>query len=208
MSTNSLWRPTSRRVTAALLTALAPLAACGVALGGLTAWVRAGNAGSPPHIAVTPGRVLMPYGESRDTAAYFELSNSGGSSDQLVAVTSRSAVGEVSLSRHRMAGRGAAYRGPLASVEVPAGGDLAMGPSGVGVTLRAGAGWRAGDVVPFTLRFRLSGPVETVAVVVRPGERLRSAAPANPPGSRELTAPRLRLLSGSQDEQVDQEEVG
>ncbi|MFR9789996.1 hypothetical protein ACL07V_15200 [Streptomyces sp. MB22_4] len=57
------------------------------------------------------------------------------------------------------------------AVTVPAGGALSMSPHRVDVTLRAGAGWRTGYLVPFTLHFERGAPVEAIAAVVRPGDR-------------------------------------
>ncbi|MCS0603147.1 copper chaperone PCu(A)C [Streptomyces sp. LP11] len=170
MSTESSWRPTRRRLTGALLAALAPATACAVALAGLTAWVAAGNAGRPARIAVASGRVLLPYGDTTETAAFFRVTNTGGADDRLLGVTSPGTGGGLALSRHRMSGPTAAFREEVASVTVPAGGAVAMSPGGTAVTLRARPGWRAGDRVPFTLRFAHSGPVRVSAVVVRPGE--------------------------------------
>ncbi|MFI6007809.1 copper chaperone PCu(A)C [Streptomyces sp. NPDC051243] len=164
------WGPSRRRVTDGLLAALAPIAACGVALGGLTAWVNSGGAGSPARIAVTDGRVFLPYGDVRDTAAFFRITNTGGADDRLLKVTSSAVGGETALSRHRMTSGHMAYAQTVDSARVPAGDGLAMSPFGLDVTLRANAGWRPGDVVPFTLHFEHGGRVEASAVVVRPGE--------------------------------------
>lgn len=162
------WRPTRRRLTDTLLAAVAPVAVCSVALTGLTAWVGAGKAGSPARIAVSNSRVYLPYGTNTDTAAFFDISNLGGADDRLVGVTSSATSGEITLSRHRMADGAIAYKTDVASVVVPAGRELAMSPDGLDVTLRAKAGWQAGDLLPFTLRFERGGSVQTIAVVVRP----------------------------------------
>ncbi|MFD8045929.1 copper chaperone PCu(A)C [Streptomyces sp. WAC 05379] len=164
------WRPTRRRITDGLLAALAPIAACGVALGGLTTWVGAGNAGSPARITVTDGRVFLPYGDVRDTAAFFRIANSGGSDDRLLKVTSSAVRGEATLSRHRMAGDNAATARTVESAGVPADGSLTMSPFGLDVTLRADPEWVAGTYVPFTLHFEQGGRIEVQAKVVRPGE--------------------------------------
>ncbi|WP_030347508.1 copper chaperone PCu(A)C [Streptomyces sp. NRRL S-1022] len=169
MTEQKLWRPSRGRLTDTLLAALAPVAACSLALGGLTTWAGAGKAGSPPRITVSNGRVLLPYGDSTDTAALFDIANVGGADDRLVNVTSTATNGRITLSGHRMLGGRAAYKLDVTSVGVPAGGVLSMSPRGVDVTLRAGAGWRAGGLVPFTLHFEHSAPVETTAVVIRPG---------------------------------------
>lgn len=150
------WRPTRARLRDTFLAALAPVAVCAVALGGLTSWAAAGRAGSPARVAVVSGRVFLPADGGADTSAYFRITNSGGSDDRLLAVTSTAV--------------GAAYRADVDSAVVPAGGELAMSPSGLGVALPARAGWRAGDLVRFTLRFEHGGPVTSVAVVIRPGD--------------------------------------
>ncbi|WP_210576952.1 copper chaperone PCu(A)C [Streptomyces sp. GESEQ-4] len=163
------WHPTRRRLTETLLAALVPVAACSVALAGLTVWVSAGKAGAPPRVGVSDARVFLPYGDTTDTAAFFDISNSGGADDRLVRVTSTDVRGEITLSRHRMTGSGAAYAEDVESAAVPAGGELSMSPQSIDATLRAGADWRTGDLVAFTLHFRHSDPVHVPAVVVRPG---------------------------------------
>ncbi|MEU2264535.1 copper chaperone PCu(A)C [Streptomyces sp. NPDC019645] len=155
-----------RGLTDVLPAVLAPLAACAVALGGLTTWVGTGSAGTPPRIDVVPGRVLLPYGADRDTAAYFEVANSGGSADRLTGATSPSARGEITLTRHRGTDAGAAYRDTISSAAVPAGSALSMSPHGVSLAFRPEGRWRAGDIVPMTLHFEHGGQVRTVAVVV------------------------------------------
>ncbi|MER6010642.1 copper chaperone PCu(A)C [Streptomyces bluensis] len=165
------WRPTRRRLTDTLGAVLAPVVACGLALTGLTWWAVTGNAGSPARIDVSPGWVFLPYGDSRDTAAFFTVSNVGGADDRLVKVTSSAIDGEITLSRHRMAKGAAAYRGEVESATVPAGGKLAMSPSGLDLTLRAEATWEEGDIIPFTLHFERGGRIKTVAAVTRPSDR-------------------------------------
>ncbi|MFJ5631460.1 copper chaperone PCu(A)C [Streptomyces goshikiensis] len=163
-------RPARRRVGEALSAAIAPLAACSVALAALTVWTASGAAGSPPRIAAGNGRVFLPYGNSRDTAAFFEVTNIGGGEDRLTKVTSPSdSVGRTMLSRHESSGRGADTMRMTESVRVPAGATLAMSPFDVSVMTRMNSRWRAGEVVPFVLHFRHSAPVEVLAVVVRPG---------------------------------------
>ncbi|MGW0898799.1 copper chaperone PCu(A)C [Streptomyces goshikiensis] len=164
------WRPTRRRLGEALRAAITPLAACSVALAALTAWTASGAAGGPPRIAAGNGRVFLPYGDSRDTAAFFDVSNIGGGEDRLTEVTSPSdAVGKTGLSRHESSGRGADTMRMTGSVRVPAGATLAMSPFGVSVMTRMNSRWHTGEVVPFVLHFRHSAPVEVMAVVVRPG---------------------------------------
>ncbi|MFD7370194.1 copper chaperone PCu(A)C [Streptomyces mirabilis] len=170
MTGQLVWHPTRRRLTDTLLAALAPVAVCGLALGGLSTWTAYGNAGSPARIAVTGGRVYLPYGDAPDTAAFFRITNNGGSADRLLKVTSRAVDGVGTLSRHRMTGTRSASAQTVASVAVPAGGTLAMSPYGLDVTVPAKAGRQAGDLVSFTLHFERGGAVKTLAVVVRPGQ--------------------------------------
>ncbi|WKD36813.1 copper chaperone PCu(A)C [Streptomyces xanthophaeus] len=161
--------PTGRSVHEGLRAAVAPVAACALALAGLTAWASSGAAGSPPQIAAGNGRVLLPQGSSRDTAAFFDITNIGGADDQLTEVTSPG-VEETLLSRRENSGLGADLLRPVGPVRVAAGDTVAMSPSGLSVTTRTKpVRWQAGDMVPFVLHFRYSAPVEVVAVVVRPG---------------------------------------
>ncbi|MFD7279760.1 copper chaperone PCu(A)C [Streptomyces sp. NPDC059862] len=163
------WRPTRRRLADTLRAAVAPVAACGIALGALTAWTAAGNAGSGPRIEVSGGRVFLPNSESGDTAAFFRITNSGGMGDRLTKVTSSDTLGEEgTLSRHNMTGDAAATGKAVDSVIIPAGERLDMSPYGLDITVRAKADWRTGDLVRFTLHFEDSGRIETQAVVVLP----------------------------------------
>ncbi|MET9352927.1 copper chaperone PCu(A)C [Streptomyces sp. NPDC006617] len=166
---NGLWRRLSRRrLTDTALAALAPVVACGVALGGLTTWTGAGGAGSPTvRINVSYGRFFLPFGETTETSAYFDITNTGDTDDRLVAVAYSG--GEAGLSRHFMTPSGAASKESLESVDVSAGDSLSMSPHGVDVILTARPGWRPGDLVRFTLRFERRGSVDALAVVTPPG---------------------------------------
>ncbi|MFF7449734.1 MULTISPECIES: copper chaperone PCu(A)C [unclassified Streptomyces] len=170
MTDQNLWRPTRRRLTDTLLAALAPIAACGLALGGLSVWTAYGHAGSPARITVTEGRVFLPTGGSSVTAAFFRITNSGGSQDRLLRVTSAEVGGAGTLSRHRMVTANTASRQTVTSVPVPAGDSLAMSPSGLDVIVPVDRKWQAGDLIAFTLHFERSGPIHDLAVVVRPGQ--------------------------------------
>ncbi|MEU9992602.1 copper chaperone PCu(A)C [Streptomyces sp. NPDC048045] len=159
-----------RRPTDTLLAALVPVAASSLALAGLTTWAGTGNAGSPARIRVTEGRVLLPVAGASQTAAFFRITNEGGSADRLVDVTSPDAPGGIRLSRHHMSTAATAYRSSVDSIGIQAGKSVAMSPYGVDLTVTAPAGaWRPGDLVSFTLTFSRSGRVELPAVVVRPG---------------------------------------
>ncbi|MFJ6483612.1 MULTISPECIES: copper chaperone PCu(A)C [unclassified Streptomyces] len=161
--------PIDRRVREGLRAAIVPVVACALALAGLTAWTSTGAAGSPPQIAAGNGRVLLPDGSGRDTAAFFDITNIGGADDQLIEVTS-SGVEKTLLSRRESSGLGPDLVRTAAPVRVPAGGTVTMSPLDLSITTRAKeTRWEAGDMVPFVLHFRYSAPVEVVAVVVRPG---------------------------------------
>ncbi|WP_019072987.1 copper chaperone PCu(A)C [Streptomyces hokutonensis] len=159
-----------RKLRDAALAALVPVAACSVALAGLTAWTGTGKAGTPARIRVTEGRLLLPSAGAEETAAFFRVANEGGSADRLIRVTSPRAPGGIALSRHRMTEGNGAYSTAVDSVDIPAGESLAMSPTGVDLTVSSASGkWRSGDLVPFTLEFRRSGRITVLAVVVRPG---------------------------------------
>ncbi|WP_367123336.1 copper chaperone PCu(A)C [Streptomyces phytohabitans] len=164
------WAPTRARLRDGARAAAVPLAAWLLALGGLGAWAATGHAGSPARLTVTGARMYVPGPGVPETAAFFRVTNSGGARDRLLAVTSTAVDGDVSLSRHRMTERGAAYRDEATSLPVPAGGTLDMSPLTADVTVPASPRWRVGDRVPFTLRFEYGGRVDVVAEVVRPGD--------------------------------------
>ncbi|MGW1364983.1 copper chaperone PCu(A)C [Streptomyces chartreusis] len=165
------WRPTRRRLADALLTTFAPVAACGVALGGLSVWTAYGNAGSPAHIGVADGTLFLPMGDTPVTAAFFRITNSGGSADRLLKVTTAEAgEGTLTLSRHVMGAGNSASDRTVASVPIPAGDSLTMSPGTFDVIVPAKKGWQTGGLVWFTLHFEQSGTVEYPAVIVRPGQ--------------------------------------
>ncbi|MFF4351445.1 copper chaperone PCu(A)C [Streptomyces sp. NPDC001530] len=168
MTEPAVWRPSRRRLTDALLTALAPVAACALALGGLAVWTASGAAGTPARIKVTSGRVFLPFGESEESAAFFRISNSGDADDVLTRVTSTAADGAM-LGRNTTTDGNTGSMRAVDSATVPAGGTLAMSPQDLDVMVTVRGTWRAGDLVPFVLHFRHSGRVKTLAVVVRPG---------------------------------------
>ncbi|MFB7913521.1 copper chaperone PCu(A)C [Streptomyces sp. NPDC056061] len=159
------------RLRAPLAAAGVPVLACVLALCGLGTWTAIGRAGSPPHVAVTEAYVYQPLGSTPETAAFFTVTNDGGSADRLVEITSPGTAVPPALSEHRMTSFGSAYRQPVDSATVPAGDGLTMDPHGIDVTVRPKGTWRPGDEVSFTLRFAHGKPLEVRAVVVRPGTR-------------------------------------
>ncbi|MER8029979.1 copper chaperone PCu(A)C [Streptomyces bauhiniae] len=163
------WLPTRQRLADTLLAAVAPVSACVLALGGLSAWTAAGNAGSPPRIGVTHARLYLPTGGTPQTAAFFRIDNTGDADDELVKVTSPAVPAGIALSRHHMVSGRAAYRETVPRLPVPAGGRLDMSPLTADVTVPVTGQWRDGDLVPFTLHFEHSAAVPALAVVVRSG---------------------------------------
>ncbi|MDF4248805.1 copper chaperone PCu(A)C [Streptomyces sp. WMMB303] len=148
-----------------------PVLACGLSLAGLGAWTAAGNAGSPPRLAVAEGHVYQRLGNTPETAAFFTITNTGGSPDRLLAVSSPRTKVPPALSRHRMTRSGAAYRWPVEDVVIPAEEGLTMDPHGTDVTVRPDGDWRLGRRIPFTLHFERGGPLTVLATVIRPGDR-------------------------------------
>ncbi|OKI04970.1 hypothetical protein A6A06_09810 [Streptomyces sp. CB02923] len=165
-ATDSTHTPSAAR--AALRSAAVPLLAGVLTLGCLTAWTATGNAGTPPRLRVTDGRILT-ASNTEVTAAFFTISNTGTTPDELTGVTGpaglRAMVGrdvEVAEGAHRMEMAGA--------VTVPARGELRMAPTGVDVMVSPPPRLAPGDRLTFTLHFRDSGPVTVEAVAVRPGQ--------------------------------------
>ncbi|NEC09600.1 copper chaperone PCu(A)C [Streptomyces sp. SID7909] len=146
-----------------------PILAGGLALAGLGAWTASGRAGSPPHVGVTRAYVYQSFGSTPETAAFFTLTNDGGSADRLVRVTSPDTTEPPALSEHRMTSSNGAYRQSVDSILVPARDGLVMKPHGNDVTVRPKTPWRPGEVVSFTLHFAHGKPLRVDAAVVRPG---------------------------------------
>ncbi|GHC43143.1 copper chaperone PCu(A)C [Streptomyces cinnamoneus] len=146
--------------------ALVPVAACAVALGGLTAWTASGAAGRPAGVTVEDARVLVPFG-IESTAAMVRLRNTGDEDDELVGVDVPSAGGAM-LSR-TVVKNGAGTMRMVASVPVPARGTLEMSPHGLDIMVYRPPAVRVGERLPLVLRFRKSGTVRAEATVVRAG---------------------------------------
>ncbi|MFJ9931847.1 copper chaperone PCu(A)C [Streptomyces virginiae] len=160
-------RPSRRSLREGLLATLVPVIACLTMLVGLTAWTKAGAAGSPARIDVGVGRVLLPAAGKERTTAFFRIANTGDSDDQLVGVTSPVA-GEITLNRHERVGEGGEATRTVSSANIPAGDFLVMTSDTLDLTIKVRARRQVGDAIPFVLHFRRSGPVDAVAFVVRP----------------------------------------
>ncbi|MEU3190736.1 copper chaperone PCu(A)C [Streptomyces sp. NPDC006992] len=159
------------RLRGPVAVAATPVLACGLSLAGLGAWTAGGNAGSPARLAVTGGHVYQRLGNTPETAAFFTITNTGGSPDRLLAVSSPHTKVPPALSRHRMTRSGAAYRWPVEGVAIPAEDELTMDPHGTDVTVRPEGDWRLGQRIPFTLHFERGGPLTVLATVVSAGDR-------------------------------------
>ncbi|MFG2501908.1 copper chaperone PCu(A)C [Streptomyces sp. NPDC048441] len=158
-----------QRLKQSAVAAAAPVAACLVALGGLTAWTSLGHAGTPPDLSVTWAYVFQPTGGTPETVALFRITNKGSSADELTEVTSPDVPAGIALSQHRMTPDGAAYRAAADRLQVPARGTLAMTPMSSDVSVPADRDWRVGDRISFDLHFEHSGTVRVRAEVIRPG---------------------------------------
>jgi copper(I)-binding protein len=152
------------KIPSVLKTVVPIIAACAVTLGGLSAWTASGAAGRPADIGVTDARVLLPTGEQ--TAALFQLRNTGGAPDDLIAVTSPD-TGTAQLT-HTVIRGGAGSMSMTGFATVPAHGTLAMNPFGLDVMVDRPPRLRPGQLVPFVLHFRDSPSLQVAAVVVRP----------------------------------------
>ncbi|MFE6905773.1 copper chaperone PCu(A)C [Streptomyces erythrochromogenes] len=159
--------PGRRGLREGLLATLVPVIACMTMLVALTAWTRAGAAGTPARIDVGVGQVFLPYAGRERTAAFFRIANTGGSDDQLVSVTSP-AADEIMLNRHEGVGEGGDTMRAVPSATIPAGSVVHMTPSTLDLMVRVKTRRQVGDAIPFVLHFRRSGPVDAVAFVVRP----------------------------------------
>ncbi|MEV5598397.1 copper chaperone PCu(A)C [Streptomyces sp. NPDC052496] len=156
------------RPAPALRSAAVPLLTGALTLGCLTAWTVTGNAGTPPQLHVTDGRILT-ASNTEATAAFFTISNTGTTADELTGVTGpaglQAMVGrdvEVAEGAHRME-----MAGP---VTVPARGELRMAPTGLDIMVSPPPHLAPGDRLTLTLHFRNSTPVTAQAVAVRPGQ--------------------------------------
>ncbi|MGW3116958.1 copper chaperone PCu(A)C [Streptomyces sp. NPDC001107] len=159
--------PPWRRVTVgALNAALVPVVTCVTALMLLTAYTTTGAAGEPPaRISVSNARVFVPP-NSENTAAFFDIGNSGAADDVLTSVSSPQ-LGVTMLGR-RVTKDGAGRMEPLDSVKIPARSRVKMTPYGVDVMVLDPPRLKAGNKVRFDLWFRSSGRVTVDAVTVPP----------------------------------------
>ncbi|MFF1308072.1 copper chaperone PCu(A)C [Streptomyces sp. NPDC058307] len=157
--------PPWRRVTAGVLSAaLVPVVTCVTALMLLTAYTTTGAAGAPPaRIGVSNARIFVPP-NSENTAAFFDIGNTGAADDVLTSVSSTE-LGVTMLGR-RVTRDGAGHMEPLDSLTIPARSRVNMTPYGVDVMVLDPPRLKVGDRVRFDLWFRDSGQVTVDAVTV------------------------------------------
>lgn len=151
----------------ALTAVLAPVIACAVTLGALTAWTASGAAGSPAEPTLVDARIMLPSNPEA-TAALFNLTNEGGADDALVRVSTPAKAGRVMLSRN-VHENGVGTMQMVSAASLPAGGKLEMSATGLDVMVENPPPMRLGERVPFVLHFRDSEPMRVNALVVRPG---------------------------------------
>jgi len=127
-------------------------------------------------------RIAHPYARptppgARTGGAYFTVRNAGKAADRLTRVASPAArVVEI----HSMTMDGTLMKmRPVAGIQIPAGGEVALGSGGYHVMLIDLAGpLAAGDKVPLTLTFDHAGTVDIVADVEPAGARGAAARDA------------------------------
>jgi copper(I)-binding protein len=148
------------------------LSACGAAgspkIEITDAWVRAA---SMSQGAALSGAVVQPIAlhtmGGAVTAGYMTIKNSGVSSDNLIAAQS-DVVGTTELSLSHMKD-GAMQMIPQEKIEVPAGGQVKLGPDGYYLMMIGlKRDLAVGDKVNLTLTFEKSGQIKVVAEVRNP----------------------------------------
>jgi len=100
-----------------------------------------------------------------NSAAYLKIENRGTAADRLVEVIFGGA-NRVELHESFVDERGIASMRPVASVEVPAGGEARLEPGGLHVMLMGLTGrLSVGDSISTVLRFEIAGRRSVIAVV-------------------------------------------
>ncbi|MFJ4682717.1 copper chaperone PCu(A)C [Streptomyces sp. NPDC088789] len=158
--------PRRRTTSGALSAAYVPVVTCVTALMLLMAYTATGAAGEPPaRISVSNARIFV-SSNSVNTAAFFDITNTGPTGDVLKSVSSAE-LGSTMLGR-RVTEDGAGRMEALPSLTIPARSRVTMSPYGVDVMVLDPPKLKVGDVVRFDLWFLGSGRVSVDAVVVPP----------------------------------------
>lgn len=152
------------RATGALRAALVPVAACAAALLLLTAYTATGAAGEPPpRISVSNGRIFVPL-NGANTAAFFDITNTGAAGDTLMSVSSPSL--RVTMLGRNVSKNNAGRMEPIDSLAIPARSEVRMTPFTVDVMVLDPPQLSTGNRIRVDLWFRLSGQVTVDAVAV------------------------------------------
>ncbi|MFF7588435.1 copper chaperone PCu(A)C [Kitasatospora purpeofusca] len=147
-----------------------PVGAAVVALALLSGWTALGGAGTARPVEVGPGWLLLPSaGGVPATAAFFTVRNPGDIPDELTGA-SWEFGGKVTLKRHLHQGAAGSWA-PVAALEVPERGELAMSPEDADLMIINPPALKVGQWVEFTLTFRNSPELRVKAEVRPPGGR-------------------------------------
>jgi periplasmic copper chaperone A len=117
-------------------------------------------------------------GQGGTGGGFLSISNRGAAADRLLSASSPAAR---ATELHTMIRDGDVMRmRPVASIEIPAGGTVALRPGGLHLMLIGLANpLREGEAVPVTLRFERAGPVQVTLSVQPAGAREPAAAAAS-----------------------------
>jgi hypothetical protein len=135
----------------------------------------AADKASVGDITVSKAWARATIGADRPGGAYLTITNSGSTSDQLIAAKT-DAAGKSELHTHTMTD-GVMKMGRVKSIEIVAGGMAMLKPGGFHIMmfhLKAALG--EGDMFPLTLTFKKAGPV---TVMVHVGKVGGMAAPGH-----------------------------
>ncbi|MDH2388351.1 copper chaperone PCu(A)C [Streptomyces sp. HNM0663] len=158
----------SRRVAALAGAVGVPVGTCAVTLGLLTAYTSTGAAGQPPaEISVVRARVVQPI-DSRDTIAYIDLRNTGGTDATLVSVEAP-LTGTANLLSRDVIANDQGLMKAVPALRIPADEEKKARPSIADVMIEDPPSLTLGETVEFLLRFRDGSTVSARAVVVLPG---------------------------------------
>ncbi len=110
--------------------------------------------GSMPELRIDNARVWAPVGSA--TAAYFDITNTGGASDLLLGVEAD--VADASLHETVMDDDVMKMQS-VRELEIPAGGAVRFEPGGLHVMLVDVAPLDVGDIIELRLQFETSGTI-------------------------------------------------
>lgn len=161
-------RPGSPRRAAGRLGALGAVGAV-VALVVLVASVTACSVGATPSpsptITISSPWARIPGSMDQPTAAYLTIANPGGAADALLSASSPGAA-SVELHETAMASDGTMGMHPIARLDVPAGGSVALAPGGFHLMISGlKTELRPGDRLELDLVFDRAGKVVVQAEV-------------------------------------------